>query len=72
MEVLAPEQRISLVSLSPETNSLTLTGFQYALEEATLSRSRTLGLANKTLSKLATIEFEEGELFITLTHSEKD
>lgn len=62
----APGQRVSLHSLSPKVEGLSLSGFEYLLDQAVLHRHQTLGLANRTLSEEARISFQTGELFITL------
>lgn len=68
VKIRALDHRISLVALSPRITGLSLEGFQYPLQDATLSRSHTVGLANRTQAEESFVSFQDGELFLTLLH----
>ena len=61
-------KRVSLAALSESVEGLTLRGMEYALDEARLRRTQTLGLANRVLASAATIDFRQGELLVTVLH----
>ena len=61
-------RRVSLAALSESVEGLTLRGLEYALDEARLRRVQTLGLANRVVESVATIEFRQGELLVTVLH----
>jgi len=69
VRIQAPGQRVSLAALSEVVEELTLRGMEYPLEKARLSRSQTLGLANRALDPSAFLDFTSGELLITVLHS---
>lgn len=58
--------RASLAALSAEVRGLSLHGFLYPLQKATLSRRQTLGLANAVQDSQAALSLNSGELLITL------
>ena len=66
--VEAPDQRISLAALTKHVEDLTLRGMQYSLQGTQLSRTQTLGLANRVVAEVATVEFSSGELLLTVMH----
>ncbi len=63
MEIRRDEQFGTYVSILPLTTSvekITLTGFKYPLDEATLYSDNTLGISNEIVAEVGRIEFEEG------------
>lgn len=59
-----PGQTISLMAISHKITGLTLTGFYYPLEKATLPFGSSIGISNVMLIKEAKIEFAQGLLLI--------
>lgn len=55
---------ISLIPLTTEIQGLTLKGFKYPLENASLSIGISLGVSNEIVEEIATIELEKGILII--------
>lgn len=55
---------ISLIPLTTEVQGLTLKGFKYPLENASLSIGISLGVSNEIVEEIATIELEKGILII--------
>ncbi|WP_134683341.1 thiamine diphosphokinase [Brevibacillus migulae] len=55
---------ISLLPFSPEVTGITLTGFQYPLEQATLRWGESLGVSNVLVEETGTIELESGYLLV--------
>ncbi len=54
----------SLVPLTPEVTGITLEGFMYPLENATLRMGQSLGISNRLLEQEGTIRIESGLLLI--------
>lgn len=55
---------VSLFPFTPQVRGLTLTGFQYPLEEYTLECYHSLGVSNEIIAKEAEISFREGVLVV--------
>ncbi|MFD2368511.1 thiamine diphosphokinase [Brevibacillus sp. GCM10020057] len=55
---------VSLLPLSPEVTGITLTGFQYPLENATLRIGDTLGISNVLTADAGTISVRSGLLLV--------
>ena len=70
VEVNALGRRVSLASVSSITESLSLIGFEYPLQQTNLRRSQTLCLANQINQEQARITFARGELLITVIPSQ--
>ncbi len=58
--------RVSLAALSPLVEGLTLSGFLYPLEGATLARKQTLGLANAVREPQASLSLSAGEIMLVM------
>lgn len=57
-------QTVSLLPLMGTAKGVTLTGFEYPLEEGTLSMEKPLGVSNRLISETATIVIESGSLVV--------
>jgi len=55
---------VSLLPLTPEVTGITLEGFQYPLNNATLKLGQSLGVSNKLSSATGTVHIESGLLLI--------
>lgn len=55
---------VSLFPFTPRVEGLTLTGFQYPLEDYTLECYHSLGVSNEIIAKEAVITFREGVLLV--------
>ena len=55
---------VSLLPLTPEVTGITLTGFLYPLEDATLRIGDTLGISNVLREETGTIHIETGKLLV--------
>jgi len=55
---------LSLLPFSPEVTGITLTGFQYPLENATLRIGDTLGISNVLTDPPGTISLRSGQLLV--------
>lgn len=55
---------VSLLPLTPEVTGITLTGFQYPLQQATLRWGQTLGISNVLVADTGTIELTSGYLLV--------
>ncbi|SEM84667.1 thiamine diphosphokinase [Paenibacillus sp. OV219] len=55
---------ISLLPLTEQVTGITLTGFQYPLQEATLEIGQSLGISNKLLGEQGSIELRDGLLLV--------
>ncbi len=55
---------VSLLPLSSIVTGITLTGFQYPLEDATLRIGQSLGISNVLLEEQGTIELSSGRLLV--------
>lgn len=55
---------VSLLPCSQEVTGVTLTGFQYPLEDATLTFGNSLGVSNVILQETARIALDTGYLFV--------
>lgn len=55
---------LSLLPLTPEVTGITLSGFQYPLENATLCIGDTLGISNVLVAETGTIEVQTGQLLV--------
>jgi thiamine pyrophosphokinase len=55
---------VSLLPLTPEVTGITLEGFQYPLNNATLKLGQSLGVSNKLSSATGTVQIESGLLLI--------
>ncbi len=51
---------VSILPLTTIVEKITLTGFKYPLDQATLYSSNTLGVSNEIVADTGVIEFEEG------------
>ena len=61
--------RISVSSLSQQVKGLTLRNFAYSLQNSSLTRQQTLGLANTLTAPEATISLDSGELLLTIVRT---
>lgn len=61
--------RISVSSLSQQVKGLTLRNFAYSLQNSSLARQQTLGLANTLTGPVATISLDSGELLLTIVRT---
>ncbi len=59
-----PGQVVSLISLSPVTKGVTLKGFLYPLENATVPREESIGISNELIGREGCIHKTEGDLLI--------
>lgn len=57
---------VSLISLTQESTGITLKGFDYPLEDATLYRMSSLGISNITKESKQKISLEKGTLLIDI------
>lgn len=55
---------VSLLPLTMQVTGITLTGFQYPLNEATLRISQSLGISNVLIEPIGTIDLREGLLLV--------
>ncbi len=55
---------VSLFPFTPQVRGLTLTGFQYPLEDYTLECYHSLGVSNEIIAQEAEISFKEGVLVV--------
>jgi len=55
---------VSLLPFSPEVTGITLTGFQYPLEQATLRWGESLGISNVLVEETGMIEMKSGYLLV--------
>lgn len=55
---------VSLLPFTPQVKGLTLTGFQYPLEDYTLECYHSLGVSNEITAEKAEISFREGVLVV--------
>ncbi|MEK4194881.1 thiamine diphosphokinase [Paenibacillus sp. FSL L8-0323] len=55
---------VSLLPLTPEVTGITLEGFQYPLNDATLKLGQSLGVSNKLISSTGTVRIRSGLLLI--------
>lgn len=61
---------LSLMPLTAMVRGLTLTGFEYALNNETLDLGTTRGISNVFVEDNCSIELSHGKLLVTVTHSE--
>ncbi|WP_442601894.1 thiamine diphosphokinase [Paenibacillus sp. KN14-4R] len=59
-----PYTHISLLPLSMEVTGITLTGFQYPLNNATLQIGQSLGISNVLLEQTGIIDIKSGHLLV--------
>ncbi|OEH92717.1 thiamine diphosphokinase [Bacillus solimangrovi] len=57
-------EHVSLLPLSSKVTGVTLNGFKYPLQNATLSIGMSLGISNILINDIGSIEIDEGELLI--------
>jgi thiamine pyrophosphokinase len=55
---------VSLLPLSAQVTGITLSGFQYPLQDATLRIGQSLGISNVLLAEQGTIELSSGQLLV--------
>ncbi|OZB95100.1 thiamine diphosphokinase [Paenibacillus sp. XY044] len=55
---------VSLLPMTPEVTGITLTGFQYPLDNATLKMGESLGISNQLTGSQGTISVEGGLLLV--------
>lgn len=55
---------VSLLPLTPQVSGIRLTGFQYPLEDATLSMGESLGISNRLIEPQGEIEVHDGWLLV--------
>ena len=60
---------LSLMPLTAMVRGLTLTGFEYPLDNETLELGSTRGISNVFVEDACTIELSRGKLLVTITHS---
>ena len=60
---------LSLMPLTAVVRGLTLTGFEYPLDDATLELGTTRGISNVFVEDVCRIELSRGKLLVTATHS---
>ena len=51
---------VSILPLTTTVDKITLTGFKYPLNQATLYSNNTLGISNEIVAEVGVIEFEDG------------
>lgn len=56
--------RISIFSLSDQSEGVTIAGLDYGLESGTLTRMIPLGVSNEFIGKVGTVHVEKGQLLI--------
>ena len=61
---------LSLMPLTAVVSGLSLTGFEYPLDNETLDLGTTRGISNVFLDAVCSIEFSRGKLLVTVTHSD--
>ena len=61
--------RLSLMPLTAMVKGITLTGFEYLLDNATLELGTTRGISNVFTEAVCSIELSRGKLLVTVTHS---
>jgi len=61
---------LSLMPLTAMVRGLTLKGFEYSLDDATLELGTTLGISNVFVEDVCSIELSRGKLLVTVTHSD--
>jgi thiamine pyrophosphokinase len=61
---------LSLMPLTAMVRGLTLTGFEYSLDNATLELGTTRGISNVFVEDVCRIELSRGKLLVTVTHSD--
>ena len=61
---------LSLMPLTAMVKGLTLTGFEYPLDNETLELGTTRGISNVFVEDVCRIEFSRGKLLVTVTHSD--
>ena len=61
---------LSLMPLTAMVKGLTLTGFEYPLDNETLELGTTRGISNVFAEDVCRIEFSRGKLLVTVTHSD--
>lgn len=57
-------QYVSLLPLTPEVTGISLEGFQYPLDKATLRMGQSLGISNKLVGPSGTVTIDSGLLLI--------
>lgn len=57
---------VSLFSVNEKASGITLEGFKYSLENATLTNSFPLGVSNEVVAQRATVDVTDGELYIII------
>lgn len=55
---------VSLLPMTPEVTGITLEGFMYPLNQATLKMGHSLGVSNKLIAPLGTVHIDSGLLLI--------
>lgn len=55
---------ISLIPLTTEVTGITLTGFKYPLENATLNIGHSIGISNEQIDDMTTIDIKKGILIL--------
>ncbi|WP_127582271.1 thiamine diphosphokinase [Paenibacillus koleovorans] len=55
---------VSLLPLTPEVRGITLRGFLYPLERATLAIGQSLGISNVLVDPIGRVELEQGQLLV--------
>lgn len=60
---------LSLMPLTAMVRGLTLTGFEYPLDNETLELGTTRGISNVFLEDVCSINLDQGKLLVTVTHS---
>ncbi|MCP3774960.1 thiamine diphosphokinase [Paenibacillus sp. MZ04-78.2] len=63
---------VSLLPLSIEVTGITLEGFQYPLNEATLTIGQSLGISNVLLGEAGHIRIRDGLLFVIQSRDEEE
>jgi len=61
---------LSLMPLTAMVRGVTLKGFEYSLDDATLELGTTLGISNVFVEDVCRIELSRGKLLVTVTHSD--
>lgn len=59
--------KVSLLSITPRSEGITIEGFAYPLHEATLSFGSSLGISNEFMGDTATVMLRKGLLLVTLS-----
>jgi thiamine pyrophosphokinase len=60
---------LSLMPLAAEVSGLTLTGFEYPLDNATLELGTTRGISNVFVEDRCSITLDQGKLLVTVIHT---